>query len=350
VLLCRTQFTISAYFSDGEVTSSLDDLRIDGTLREFADWQQVHDSCALDGTQIMELKRASLLSKRDENRNYESLQRKLDMPSNHPIHFAFRKYQVDAAGIQRETNYAATDAPKCKYCNAWLFPQGVSRTKWCCNKGTFTQHINEWTQPTTEFPDMCIGTSTNAKTIDDGVEVLGSANLRARKNTVEPSPYFEFYKDAKFDASKFNVDNLYTSVFYDDDEDAVDGRHVGLQHYGCVKHGTPIALICHIEAKFAARYCTQELIIDNLYILDDTPRRFSFLKLETAVSFWLRRLRQLESILRSATSATFNFQVDIESVCCISGFKLGTQPYPRPKIVLPEFLCEVITMHCSAQW
>ncbi len=30
VLLCRTQFTISAHFSDGEVTSSLDDLRIDG--------------------------------------------------------------------------------------------------------------------------------------------------------------------------------------------------------------------------------------------------------------------------------------------------------------------------------
>jgi hypothetical protein len=61
--MCRTQFTISAYFSDGEVTCSLNDLRIDGTLREFADWQQVQDLCALDGTQIMELKRASLLFK-----------------------------------------------------------------------------------------------------------------------------------------------------------------------------------------------------------------------------------------------------------------------------------------------
>ena len=48
-----------------EVTCSLNDLRIDGTLREFADWQQVQDSCALDGTQIMELKRASLLFKRN---------------------------------------------------------------------------------------------------------------------------------------------------------------------------------------------------------------------------------------------------------------------------------------------
>jgi hypothetical protein len=97
LLMCRTQFTISAYFSDGEVTCSLNDLRIDGTLREFADWQQVQDLCALDGTQIMELKRASLLFKRHENRTYESLQRKLDKPSNHPIHFAFATYQVDAA-------------------------------------------------------------------------------------------------------------------------------------------------------------------------------------------------------------------------------------------------------------
>jgi hypothetical protein len=65
LLMCRTQFTIGAYFSDGEVTCSLNDLRIDGILREFADWQQVQDLCALDGTQIMELKRASLLFKRN---------------------------------------------------------------------------------------------------------------------------------------------------------------------------------------------------------------------------------------------------------------------------------------------
>jgi hypothetical protein len=84
LLLCRTQFTISAYFSDSEVTSSLNDLRIDGTLREFADWQQVQDSCALDGTQIMALKRASLLFERHENRIYESLQRKLDKPAIEP--------------------------------------------------------------------------------------------------------------------------------------------------------------------------------------------------------------------------------------------------------------------------
>ena len=172
--MCRTQSTISAYFSDGEVTCSLNDLRIDGTLREFADWQQVQDLCALDGTQIMELKRASLLFKRHENRTYESLQRKLDKPSNHPIHFAFATYQVDAAGIQRERNYA-TDVPKCKYCNAWLFPQEVSRTKWCCNEGAFTHHINQWTQPTTAFRDMCIGTSTNAKTFRTQCRALNNA-------------------------------------------------------------------------------------------------------------------------------------------------------------------------------
>jgi hypothetical protein len=58
----------------------------------------------------------------------------------------------------------------------------------------------------------------------------------------------------------------------------------GFSTYDCVKHGTPIAVICHIDAKFAAKYCGAELIIDHLYVLDDTPRPFSFPKLETAVS------------------------------------------------------------------
>ena len=97
------------------MTSPSNDLRIDGrgTLREFADWQQVQDSCALDSTQIMELKHASLLFKRHENRTYESLQRKLDKPSNHPIHFAFPKHQVDAAGIQ-----SLKPARRIFWCNA----------------------------------------------------------------------------------------------------------------------------------------------------------------------------------------------------------------------------------------
>ena len=86
--------------------------------------------------------------------------------------------------------------------------------------------------------------------------------------------------------SKLNADNLYTSVFKDDGTmitlsiDDMDG----FSTYDCVKHGTPIAVICHIDAKFAAKYCGAELIIDHLYVLDDTPRPFSFPKLETAVS------------------------------------------------------------------
>jgi hypothetical protein len=125
--MCRTQFTISAYFSDGEVTCSLNDLRIDGTLREFADWQQVQDSCALDGTQIMELKRASLLFKRHENRTYESLQRKLDKPSNHPIHFAFATYQVDAAGYHSVLH--------CAMVNHLICHKFASRKSSCRNPG-----------------------------------------------------------------------------------------------------------------------------------------------------------------------------------------------------------------------
>ena len=86
--------------------------------------------------------------------------------------------------------------------------------------------------------------------------------------------------------SKLNVDSLYTSVFKDDGTMitlSIEDMH-GFSTYDCVKHGTPIALICHIEAKFAAKYCGAELIIDHLYVLDDTPRPFSFPKLETAVS------------------------------------------------------------------
>ena len=150
----------------------MDDLRIDGTLREFADWQQVQDSCALDGPQIMELKRASLLFKRHETRNYG--------------------YLISVLAIE------------------------------------FSSRI------------LSLTTSTFSTTRRDVSASLSS--------------------------------------------------------------------------------------------------RLPFLR--------LRRLRQ--SLLRSGTSATFNFQVDIESVCCISGFKFCTQPHPPPKIVLPEFLCEVITVHYTA--
>ena len=126
--------------------------------------------------------------------------------------------------------------------------------------------------------------------------MFGSSNLRTRKQTDEPSKFFESYKDPKFTAtnltlaeafkSKLNVDNLYTSVFKDDGTMitlSIEDMH-GFSTYDCVKHGTPIALICHLEVKFAAKYCGAELIIDHFYVLDDTPRPFSFPKLETAVS------------------------------------------------------------------
>jgi hypothetical protein len=57
LLLCRTQFSTNAFFSDGKVTTSLDNLRIEGT-REFADSQQVQGSCGLDDKHIMKVKRA----------------------------------------------------------------------------------------------------------------------------------------------------------------------------------------------------------------------------------------------------------------------------------------------------
>ena len=54
--------------------------------------------------------------------------------------------------------------------------------------------------------------------IGNGIPVFGSSNLRARKQTDEPSKFFESYKDPKFTAtnltlaeafkSKLNVDSL----------------------------------------------------------------------------------------------------------------------------------------------
>ena len=86
--------------------------------------------------------------------------------------------------------------------------------------------------------------------------------------------------------AKLNIDNIRTSVFEKTGEMRTLTIHdyEGFSKYDYIQHGTPIAIMGRIEVKFAPNYCAPELVIDHLYVLDDTPRQFEFPKIETAVS------------------------------------------------------------------
>ena len=68
----------------------------------------------------------------------------------------------------------------------------------------------------------------------------------------------------------------------------------------------------HTQQSCAAERLRCSLLLScHLYVLDDTPRRFSFPKLETAVSSSSSTPTVQRSLLRSGTSATFDFHVDM---------------------------------------
>ncbi len=72
----------------------------------------------------MEIKLAAYNFKRDENRKYDQIVRRLNKPNETPIHFfAFT------------TDYDDDAVPKCPHCRTYLFPQEVSKAMWCCKKG-----------------------------------------------------------------------------------------------------------------------------------------------------------------------------------------------------------------------
>jgi hypothetical protein len=96
----------------------------------------------------MEIKLATYNFKRDENRKYDQIVRRLNKPNESPIHFAFT------------TDYDDDAVPKCPHCRTYLFPQEVSKAMWCCKKGQMLSLYKPWTQPTDEYREHCIGKNT----------------------------------------------------------------------------------------------------------------------------------------------------------------------------------------------
>jgi hypothetical protein len=132
--------------------------------------------------------------------------------------------------------------------------------------------------------------------IGNTISVLGTVNPRRRNLSPNPSPAFCEYTNPAFEKTritlqeahnqKLNIDNIRTSIFTKTGEMQTLTIHdyEGYSTYDYIQHGTPIAIMGRIEVKLAANYCAPELVIGHLYILDDTPRRFEFPKLDTPVS------------------------------------------------------------------
>ena len=76
-------------------------LRVDGIVRPISSWDQLQHKFTLSANQLMEIKLATFNFKRDENRKYDQIVRRLNKPNESPIHFAFT------------TDYDDDAVPKC---------------------------------------------------------------------------------------------------------------------------------------------------------------------------------------------------------------------------------------------
>ena len=149
LLFTKSENTVHAYFA--EVSVHPISLRTDGIVRTVANWDLLQDKFTLSANQLMEIKLASYSFKCDANRKYDQTVRRLNKPSESPIHFAFT------------TDYDDDSVPKCPHCRTYLFPQEVSKAMWCCKKGQMLSLYKPWTQPTDEYRSHCIGNFPNAK-------------------------------------------------------------------------------------------------------------------------------------------------------------------------------------------
>ena len=121
ILFTKCESIVNAYFT--EVSIPAISLRIDGIVRPISSWDQLQHKFTLSANQLMEIKLATYNFKRDENRKYDQIVRRLNKPNESPIHFAFT------------TDYDDDAVPKCPHCRTYLFPQEVSKAMWCCKKG-----------------------------------------------------------------------------------------------------------------------------------------------------------------------------------------------------------------------
>ncbi len=77
--------------------------------------------------------------------------RRLNKPSESPVHFAFT------------TDYDDDSVPKCPHCRTYLFPKKLARQRGVAKKGQMLSLYKPWTQPTDEYRNHCIGNFANAK-------------------------------------------------------------------------------------------------------------------------------------------------------------------------------------------
>jgi hypothetical protein len=116
LLFTKSESTVHAYFA--EVSVQAISLRTDGIVRTITGWDLLQDKFTPSANQLMEIKLASYSFKCDANRKYDQTVRRLNKPSESPIHFAFT------------TDYDDDSVPKCPHCRTYLFPQEVSKAMW----------------------------------------------------------------------------------------------------------------------------------------------------------------------------------------------------------------------------
>jgi hypothetical protein len=112
-------------------------------------WDQLQHTCKfmLGANQLLEIKLATYSFKRNENRKYNQIVRRLNKSNKFPIHFAFT------------TDYDDDSVPKFPHCRTYLFPQDVSPAMWCRKRGqvlSIYKPRTHW-QLTDEYRDHCIG-------------------------------------------------------------------------------------------------------------------------------------------------------------------------------------------------
>ena len=160
-----TRHTIDSLFAKNICTIHPNNLRIDGKFKEFSDWDHVERICGpINAEALLQLKRIARDFKNDRTREYENVQRKLNKRTEAPINFAMKH------------DYEHESVAKCKFCRAWLFWPETSQKEWCCGQGKYLPQMNPWTQPTDEFRELCIGTSTNAKLFRANSRKLNNEN------------------------------------------------------------------------------------------------------------------------------------------------------------------------------
>jgi hypothetical protein len=120
ILFTKCESIVDAYLT--EVSIPALSLRIDGIVRPNSSWDQLQHKFMLSANQLMEIKLTTYYFKRDENRKYDQIVRRLDKPNESPIHFAFT------------TDYDNDAVPKCPHCRTYPFPQEISKAMWVLQK------------------------------------------------------------------------------------------------------------------------------------------------------------------------------------------------------------------------